>query len=491
MIKWTSNNFIFDLFVAAVPTLLALSIYLLYDCSYADFKFIAILWFVSSLIIFLKHARPYFLEGKIASITVLAGYLLWYCYPAFIDVISANDLLDLDLPVTIANESALLSLLCIALFFLSWLITSHSLVTCGFYRAADFAVPAPDHKKMLLLALGCALLGLAPYALSGFSPAQILSSILESRAVEKPWVYTSNIGNASSPFLYLVQCFLVAGSTMLWTVTQDKRFALRARLSIGVLALLFSVIIFFDQGTRSIIVLVFSPILLAKMIAQLRKMNSIGSLFRLCFKAMAAVLLFVLILQFQMLFRASVTRSDTKELIFKNVLTLGGTIDYFSETAFAMNIVPSTHDYFRESVLVQFLVSPVPRFIWPDKPVSQVVRHYTLQRWGIDIMEEGGNVFPGIVGQYYMSWGWAGPVLLGVMLGFVCYFLDAFCMSAARSGDPYVMAMGFMSAAWIFLNFRVLSPGFLYPVVFSALILYLSGTGRRSFSLLLPEPGSS
>lgn len=203
----------------------------------------------------------------------------------------------------------------------------------------------------------------------------------------------------------------------------------------------------------------------------------------LILKGFVAILVLVTILQFQMLFRASFTRSETKELLFKNVLTLGGTIDYFTETSFALSLVPATHDYFRESVLLQFLVSPVPRFIWPSKPVSQVVWYYTLQRWGIDIREEGGNVFPGIVGQYYMSWGWLGPVILGIILGLITVFLDAFSISAMKQGDPYIIAVSLMFAAWIFLNFRVLSPGFLYPVIFSALMLNFGGDRKKSYNL--------
>ncbi len=179
-------------------------------------------------------------------------------------------------------------------------------------------------------------------------------------------------------------------------------------------------------------------------------------------------------LQFQLLFRYSYTRYETADLLLDNWATLSGTTDYFSETALAVAIVPSYHDYFRESALLQFAVSPIPRFLWENKPATEVAWFYTLMRWGIDIYTESGNTFPGIVGQYYMSWGWLGPIMIGVILAFISVRCDRFLSRVSYAEDPYQFAVGAMLAVWLLVTYRYLSPGFLYPVLFAAGIVALS-----------------
>ena len=108
---------------------------------------------------------------------------------------------------------------------------------------------------------------------------------------------------------------------------------------------------------------------------------------RFLITASAFGVLFLFLLQLQLSFRVSGSSSELPQLLLLKWVTLEDTTDMFSETVFSLKLVPSLHDYFKESVLVQFLVSPIPRFIWPSKPASQVVWYYTLHRWGINIYE--------------------------------------------------------------------------------------------------------
>jgi oligosaccharide repeat unit polymerase len=194
---------------------------------------------------------------------------------------------------------------------------------------------------------------------------------------------------------------------------------------------------------------------------------SIGVLF--------AFLVFIVMLQFQLLYRLDNTRTYLTEQFFEDWMTLGGTIDYFKETLLALRLVPTYHDYFKESVLVQFLVSPIPRFIWPEKPASILVWFYTLWRWNIDIYQEGqgGNVFPGVVGQFYMSWGFFGPVIVGGLFGWMAVHIDRFIDRAIKHEDVYRAAIGAMLVIWVVVSFRVLSPGFFYPILVAVAIVQL------------------
>jgi hypothetical protein len=153
---------------------------------------------------------------------------------------------------------------------------------------------------------------------------------------------------------------------------------------------------------------------------------------------------------------------------------MGGTSDFFSESVFAFSIVPAVHDFFHESALLQFVVAPIPRFLWPNKPLSELIWYYSMHRGGTDIYVTGGNIFPGIIGFYYMSWGWLGIVFISLLSGFVSAKTDLFFSKINMKKDIFRAGIGIMLVVWIFLSFRNLSPGFLYPVIFAFLILKVS-----------------
>jgi hypothetical protein len=154
-------------------------------------------------------------------------------------------------------------------------------------------------------------------------------------------------------------------------------------------------------------------------------------------------------------------------------LTLGGSIDFFQETVTAVELVPAHHDYFRESAMLQFLISPIPRFVWPGKPSSEIVWFYTMQRWNVDIYSTGGNVLPGVVGQFYMSWGMIGPPLAGMLFGLMLIGLERWLAKAEAGVDRFSLGVAAMACLWVFISFRQLSPGFAYPVLGAALVVWL------------------
>jgi len=305
--------------------------------------------------------------------------------------------------------------------------------------------------------------------------SEIISLIFQSRLAEKPWIHTENLGNFRSPFLYIAQSAMTAGACILWLVTQEKSFPVYQKIVIGVCALMVSLLIFFDQGTRSVVALIILPVLLIKIFEVWKR-----SKLRFVISVFVFGVVFVTLLQFQLFFRISgipaVLPYPHPQIL--KWATLDDTTDMFSETVYSLNLVPASHDFFRESVLVQFLVSPIPRFAWPSKPTSQVIWFYTLHRWGIDIYEGGGNVFPGIVGQSYMSWGGWGPIFLGLFMGCLSSMADDFLARNNNFPNLYYRAIGVIISVWILLSYRVISPGFLYPVIIVFFIIRISSMRR-------------
>jgi ABC-type Na+ efflux pump permease subunit len=178
-------------------------------------------------------------------------------------------------------------------------------------------------------------------------------------------------------------------------------------------------------------------------------------------------------LQVQLIYRAAWTRGRWQSRLFQEWFTLGDTIDQFRETAFAVKVVPSAHPFFHESVLFQFLASPIPRVLWPGKPVSQVVRFFTLERWNIDVLTDAGNVFPGILGQFYMSWGASGVVGIAALFAFGAALVDRGVRRNAGS-DHYATAIWLMAATFLVLSFRVLAPAPGYPIVLCWILVALA-----------------
>ena len=153
-----------------------------------------------------------------------------------------------------------------------------------------------------------------------------------------------------------------------------------------------------------------------------------------------------------------------------------------SETCSAVDLVPARLDYFHESALYQLLIFPIPRAVWPGKPVSSVARYYTLERWGIDVLDFAGNTFPGIVGQYYMSWGWGGAAWLGILLGAMAVVGQGALNRAEKIQADAFKLCAYMFGTWIFVTFRFLSGGLLVPVLAAFGIAWLGSrwSARRA-----------
>ncbi|MDD1778126.1 MAG: oligosaccharide repeat unit polymerase [Candidatus Helarchaeota archaeon] len=413
---------------------------------------------------------------QLAATALFGGFFIWYAYPAAITLFSSSQEIGVDLPVVIDPETIFRSLVLLSLFLLSAAI---SIKVFGGNQLAKMSVlksrPMTDSHILLLLVLTGCTIGLLPIFIlsSGFNSA--LKSILQSRIIEKPWLQIENLGNQSSAFTYLTSSILIASVSLLWIIIyQGRRKAPGVRIALGALALTISAILFLDQGTRSVSALIFLPPIILVIQNKLRQYR-----FRSVVLAVLLVFLVVFVLQFQLVFRTEYDRSHLNESLFKNWATLGGTIDYFKETLLAASLVPGYHDYFKESILLQFISSPIPRFIWPSKPASTLVWYYSLWRLNIDIYQGKGNTFPGIVGQFYMSWGVFGPILVGLLMGWISARINFFLFRASFINDPFKTATGALWAVWIFMSYRVLSPGFLYPVLIAGLLVALSRRNNR------------
>jgi hypothetical protein len=127
---------------------------------------------------------------------------------------------------------------------------------------------------------------------------------------------------------------------------------------------------------------------------------------------------------------------------YEDFLTRGSEYDYlhiddnFLRLAQIIDLVPEQRPYVYSQQVVFTLVRPVPRVLWPNKPVSP----------GFDLAAEVGmkglSLSSSILGEWYMSLGWAALLFGGLLHGGLAKTINSLPRSGA--GNPIVYALAVM-----------------------------------------------
>ena len=112
-------------------------------------------------------------------------------------------------------------------------------------------------------------------------------------------------------------------------------------------------------------------------------------------------------------------------------ITTLGSIDTFHNTAFIYERFPSPWDYYYGETYLSVFVALIPRFIWPDKPVSLGAQLGLMKRFGYrgfdqSLWEEAFmfSLSPSFVGEAYANFGFIGVIFLSLLLGIIAAYLD-------------------------------------------------------------------
>jgi hypothetical protein len=339
-------------------------------------------------------------------------------------------------------------------------------------------LPLRPATRTLLVVLVC--IGLVPYLLHAASAS--LSSVMEALGQgrgDKPWRHaTAYVADPTNTFFWLCQGSLVAGGSLalLASLIPGRP---TGRIITAAVAAVCAAIIFVDQGTRSL-----SASLLIPPVVTWMFHSSHRSPRRLVLLGSAAALSIAALSQLQLYLRTDHARSKLSTQSFAETLKLRQHNDFFTETAVAVSIVPRQRPYLRESPEWIFLTNPIPRFLWPGKPMPETFWVYSLYRWGRDVFTTGGNALPSVVGQYHMNWGWPGVLWVGALYGVSFALLDR--MVDRWRPDPYLMLVPVAWMVYLFLAFRYFGPGFHYSALLLS-CLWLSARQRPA----LPAHGAA
>jgi len=137
------------------------------------------------------------------------------------------------------------------------------------------------------------------------------------------------------------------------------------------------------------------------------------------------------------------------------------------KTAVLMDIVPSEVPHTYGTTYLLWMITPIPRSIWPEKPIVRIGGVLGEQVFGT---RETNGIPPGFVGEAYLNFGWLGIPLVALCFGVIFRkFFESYgrnCYSSPRS----------------ILIYSIL----FVPIVFSSLSSDFTGFISRSGQIIIP-----
>lgn len=417
------------------------------------------------------------LSGNLGYLLVLCSVLFWFLLPAFEILLSEGREFGDRYNLTVKDTSVCWAFTQLALFLSVFVTTYWWLCRLNFFLRLTFSQREPRSFLLVLIVLTL-LAGLSPYFLFGDSLQSVISDILAARSLIKPWEGPGVLGDERSALLNLSLALLVAAGSFVgtWGLLTRANTGLRV---IGVtVCIAVATLIYFDQGTRTWVALALLPPFVAWGVANGRD--------RRLWKGLALLsLLGILQAAFEIV-RNARTEGWTRETIETvSLYTPHFDNDFMTDLVMSVDLVPKLHGYFGFGDFLAFVVNPVPRAIWPDKPISPILLFYNEQVYR-DFLTTSSTKLPSIVGQFYMSLGFFGVALLGLLAAFVAVFTSR----SLSSVDIFVVHGGALVAVWWFLQFRGLLPGWIYPLIVYFLLTRV-GSRRPRLGVMPKERGSS
>jgi oligosaccharide repeat unit polymerase len=112
--------------------------------------------------------------------------------------------------------------------------------------------------------------------------------------------------------------------------------------------------------------------------------------------------------------------------------------DNFLRLAQIIDIVPRRRDYVYSQQVVFTLVRPIPRVMWPGKPLNP----------GFDLPSEVGmkgvSLSSSIIGEWYLSWGWWAVAFGAWLHGRLASTANSLRELGRQSGNPIVFSLAVM-----------------------------------------------
>ena len=171
-----------------------------------------------------------------------------------------------------------------------------------------------------------------------------------------------------------------------------------------------------------------------------------------------------------------------------------GSWDYamFDNTIMVMDFFPTAHDYLWGDSYLKILYTPIPRWLWPDKPMT-TSRVATQLMFSYRQYASGTSVGVSMVGEGYIYFGFAGAILAAALVALILRAIYATFIEHVRTvGSVGVYSVGLFALVFDILRGILQSALIHYGIVTvgALLICWTSMPRGRSIGSIAPKSHS-
>lgn len=279
------------------------------------------------------------------------------------------------------------------------------------------------------------LLGIAKYAVASEFNLFAMFRSLGSGRWDAPWA-RGQLGGWDS-FLDHLQYFGYLTSVL--TIVVGRRMGWRNwRTIVSAMLSLVMTMFLVQSGSRRVVGVVVGVALIFWILVQDSKLKVKHAL-----AAMVTMVALLLAMQVMLQYRnvgltaalsdPTVTAEDTPANEYLHV------DDNFYRLCQVIQLIPSTHSYVYHGFLVYAVVRPIPRVLWPDKPVDA----------GFDLTRAVGDrevsYSCSVIGELYMSLGFFGIAIGGWLYGRFAALINGVLAQSAGLGVVVIYSIGVMA----------------------------------------------
>jgi len=184
------------------------------------------------------------------------------------------------------------------------------------------------------------------------------------------------------------------------------------------------------------------------------------------------------IIQIQGTFRdVGISATDLSQVEFTKAR--GNTM--FSEGLLGWDMIPDKQPFFKASIPLEglirpipeeiywFLIGPIPRALWNNKPVDGLWEWYNSVFTGSENGRVGTTISHGLVGSWYFNFGFWGVIEGGLLVGWLMSVSEQSLLKS--QGRPIGMMMSIAMSVWLFRVYRDFIFIDLYGVIIGGVVL--------------------
>lgn len=290
---------------------------------------------------------------------------------------------------------------------------------------------------------------------------QVLTGVTSARELADFDNFSASIWNSLRALLEIAVIFVAL--FLIGMATLERRLAtLGTGLAFGAI-----ILVFLGTGTRATLLMALVVILLAIASGQRVAPRRASGGRRVLGLVLAAVLVLPVVIAISA--RQAISTGQTDPVLALLVVNN----DMFRELVFVMAQMQS----YQSDGGLAFVMTPftfvTPTFLGFSRAIPDHVLAFNMSRTGIDLILGAGNVFPGIVADFRLAYGWGGPFAFAAFIGSFALLVSQFGRFHASS--LVVAAAQCAATAFLFFSFRNIHPGLVLVLVAGPAGLWLLG----------------